>query len=76
MSEKISNRMMERNWSSKKDDEIERLREIVLFYSNENERLRELLKGVVDDMVFGKDWEHLLVQIKMEVEDEQDNRIS
>ena len=70
MSEKISNRMMERNWSSKKDDEIERLREIVLFYSNENERLRELLKGVVDDMVIGKDWEHLLVQIKMEVGDD------
>ena len=51
-------------------EEVERLREIVLFYSNENERLRELLKGVVDDMVFGKDWEHLLVQIKMEVSDD------
>ena len=51
-------------------EEVERLREIVLFYSNENERLRELLKGVVDDMVIGKDWEHLLVQIKMEVGDD------
>ena len=37
---------------------------------DENERLRGLLKGVVDDMVVGDDWEHLLDEIKREVGDE------
>ncbi|MGI9555586.1 MAG: hypothetical protein ACR2M9_01880 [Cyanophyceae cyanobacterium] len=46
------------------EDEIERLRE-------ETERLRELLEGVVDDMVtLGEDWEYLLAKIKKEVNDE------
>lgn len=36
----------------------------------EIKRLRGLLKGVVDDMVVGDDWEHLLDEIKREVGDE------
>ena len=38
---------------------------------DENLRLRDLLKGVVDDMVIGEDWEYLLKLIEKEVSDEQ-----
>ena len=55
MSEKISNRMMERNWSSKKDDEIERLRGLLkrsLFHlivdCRDDDLLEEIKKEVGD----------------------------
>lgn len=63
-----------------KDAEIKRLRELVAAGKedrktidklvDENLRLRELLKLVVDDMVIGEDWEHLLKLIEKEVGDD------
>lgn len=60
--------------------EIERLRELVDagkedrksidVLVDENLRLRDLLKGVVDDMIIGEDWEYLLKLIEKEVGDE------
>ncbi len=63
-----------------KDAEIKRLRELVEASKedrkaidelvDENLRLRELLKGVIGDVVQAADWEHLLDEIKREVGDE------
>jgi len=63
-----------------KDAEIKRLRGLVEAGKkdrkaidelvDENLRLRELLKGVVGDVVQAADWENLLDEIKREVGDE------
>ncbi len=60
--------------------EIERLRELVEAGKedrkvidelvDENLRLRELLKGVISDVVQAADWENLLDEITREVGDE------
>ena len=51
-------------------DEIERLLQENEQLREENKRMRYLLDGVVDDMVVGKDWEHLLMSIERELNDE------
>ncbi len=49
--------------SSEKDAEIEQLQA-------ENERLRELLKGVIGDVVQAADWDVLMEKIEKEVGDD------
>ena len=44
--------------------------EIINYLRKDNERLRELLKGVVDDMTIGDEWEYLLKLIENEVSNE------
>lgn len=47
--------------------EIEQFRKRNERLREENKRLRYLLDGVVDNMVVGEDWEHLLMIIEKEV---------
>ena len=44
--------------------------EIINYLRDENERLRELLKGVVDDMTLGDEWAYLVQLIENEVSKE------
>ncbi len=67
--------LRERSWEISEDKRNIDMRRIeaedaLLYERHRVQQLRELLKGVVDDMVFGDDWGHLLSQIRKEVGDE------
>ena len=61
--------LRERSWEISEDKRNIDMRRIeaedaLLYERHEVQRLRGLLKGVVDDMVFGDVWGHLLSQIR------------